>query len=53
MNQEQNIEQQLWAYIDGISTNEERSVVENCCKAILNGKTNIMSCLKYINDRLS
>jgi hypothetical protein len=28
MNQEQNIEQQLWAYIDGISTNEERSVVE-------------------------
>ena len=28
MNQEQNIEQQLWAYIDGISTNEERTVVE-------------------------
>jgi anti-sigma factor RsiW len=28
MNQEQNIEQQLWAYIDGVSTNEERSVVE-------------------------
>jgi hypothetical protein len=28
MNQEQNIEQQLWAYIDGISSNEERSVVD-------------------------
>ena len=28
MKQEQNIEQQLWAYIDGISSNEERSVVE-------------------------
>ena len=28
MSQEQYIEQQLWAYIDGISTNEERSVVE-------------------------
>jgi len=28
MSQEQYIEQQLWAYIDGIYTNEERSVVE-------------------------
>jgi hypothetical protein len=28
MNQEQNIEQQLWAYIDGISSNEERTSIE-------------------------
>jgi hypothetical protein len=28
MNQEQNIEQQLWAYIDGISSNEEKTSIE-------------------------
>ena len=28
MNQEQNIEQQLWAYIDGISSSEERTSIE-------------------------
>ncbi len=28
MKQEQNIEQQLWEYIDGISSNEERTVIE-------------------------
>src|SRR4030095_1751433 len=28
MNQEQNIEQQLWAYIDGISSSEERTSID-------------------------
>ena len=27
MNQQQNIEQQLWSYIDGLSSTEERSAI--------------------------
>ena len=35
MNQEQNIEQQLWAYIDGISSREERTSVEQMLQSNL------------------
>ena len=28
MNQQPNIEQQLWSYIDGLSSNEERSAIQ-------------------------
>ena len=38
MNQEQNIEQQLWAYIDGISSNEERSSIEKMLQSNLEWK---------------
>ena len=39
MNHEQNIEQRLWAYIDGISTNEERSVIEKLLQNNFEWKT--------------
>ena len=38
MNQEQNIEQQLWAYIDGISSNEERTSIEKMLQSNLEWK---------------
>jgi len=38
MNQEQNIEQQLWEYIDGISSNEERSAIEKLLQSNLEWK---------------
>jgi hypothetical protein len=38
MNQEQNIEQQLWAYIDGISSKEEISAVERLVQSNLEWK---------------
>jgi hypothetical protein len=28
MNQQQNIEQQLWSYIDGVSSTQERSAIQ-------------------------
>jgi|SRR5215204_4355576 len=38
MNQEQNIEQQLWAYIDGISSSEERTSIEKMLQSNLEWK---------------
>jgi len=38
MNQEQNIEQRLWAYIDGISSNEERTSIEKMLQSNLEWK---------------
>lgn len=38
MNQEQNIEQQLWSYIDGISSNEERMSIEKLLQSNLEWK---------------
>ena len=38
MNQEQNIEQQLWAYIDGVSSREERTAVEGLLQSNLEWK---------------
>lgn len=38
MKQEQNIEQRLWAYIDGISSTEERTSVENMLQSNLEWK---------------
>src|SRR6188768_1054177 len=38
MNQEQNIEQQLWAYIDGISSSEERTSTEKMLQSNLEWK---------------
>ena len=38
MNQEQNIEQQLWAYIDGVASREERTAVEGLLQSNLEWK---------------
>ena len=38
MNQEQNIEQQLWSYIDGHSSGEERSSIEKLLQSNLEWK---------------
>ena len=38
MSQEQNIEQQLWAYIDGISSSEERTSIETMLHSNLEWK---------------
>ena len=38
MNQEQNIEQQLWSYIDGHSSSEERSFIEKLLESNLEWK---------------
>ena len=38
MNQEQNIEQRLWAYIDGVSSNEERTSIEKMLHSNLEWK---------------
>ena len=38
MKQEQNIEQQLWAYIDGISSDEERTTIEKMLQSNLEWK---------------
>jgi len=38
MNQEQNIEQQLWEYIDGISSSEERTSIEKMLQSNLEWK---------------
>ena len=38
MNQEQNIEQRLWAYIDGISSSEERTLIEKMLQSNLEWK---------------
>lgn len=38
MKQEQNIEQQLWEYIDGISSNEERASIEKMLQSNLEWK---------------
>ena len=38
MNQDQNIEQQLWAYIDGISSSEERTSIEKMLQSNLEWK---------------
>ena len=38
MNQEQNIEQQLWAYIDGISSYEEKTSIEKMLQSNLEWK---------------
>lgn len=38
MNQEQNIEQQLWSYIDGNSSGEERSFIEKLLQSNLDWK---------------
>ena len=38
MNQEQNIEQQLWAYIDRISSSEERTSIEKMLQSNLEWK---------------
>ena len=38
MNQEQNIEQQLWAYIDGISSTEESTSIEKLLQSNLEWK---------------
>jgi hypothetical protein len=35
MNQQQNIEQQLWSYIDGFSSNDERSAIEKLLQSNL------------------
>ena len=43
MNQEQNIEQQLWSYIDGHSSGEERSSIEKLLQSNLEWKTNTVS----------
>ena len=39
MNQEQNIEQQLWAYIDGISSSEEKTSIEKMLQTNLEWKS--------------
>ncbi len=39
MNQQQNIEQQLWAYIDGFSSKEEKSAVEKMLESNLEWKS--------------
>jgi hypothetical protein len=39
MNQEQNIEQQLWAYIDGVASKEEISAVERLVQSNLEWKS--------------
>lgn len=39
MKQEQNIEQQLWEYIDGISSNEERTSIERMLQSNLEWKS--------------
>ena len=38
MNQQQNIEQQLWSYIDGLSSNEERSAIQKLIETNLEWK---------------
>jgi len=38
MNQQENIEQQLWSYIDGFSSNEERTAIEKLIAADLEWK---------------
>lgn len=38
MNQQQNIEQQLWSYIDGLSSNEERSAIQKSIETNLEWK---------------
>ena len=38
MNQQQNIEQQLWSYIDGFSSNEERSAIQKLIETNLEWK---------------
>lgn len=38
MNQEQNIEQQLWSYIDGDSSSEERSLIDKLLQSNLEWK---------------
>ncbi|HEX3166817.1 MAG TPA: hypothetical protein VHQ93_11205 [Chitinophagaceae bacterium] len=38
MSQQQNIEQQLWSYIDGLSTNEERSTIQKMIETNLEWK---------------
>src|SRR6187431_2609708 len=38
MNQQQNIEQQLWSYIDGLSSNEERSAIQTLIETNLEWK---------------
>lgn len=38
MKQEQNIEQKLWAYIDGISSDEERTTIEKMLQSNLEWK---------------
>jgi len=38
MNQQQNIEQQLWSYIDGFSSKEEKSAVEKMIESNLEWK---------------
>jgi anti-sigma factor RsiW len=43
MNQQQNIEQQLWSYIDGLSSNEERSAIQKMIETNLEWKINIMN----------
>jgi len=46
MNQEQNIDQQLWAYIDGISSNEERSSIEKMLQNNLEWKNKYQELLE-------
>ena len=38
MKQEQNIEQQLWEYIDGISSDEKRTTIEKMLQSNLEWK---------------
>ena len=38
MNQQQNIEQQLWSYIDGLSSAEERSAIQKMIETNLEWK---------------
>ena len=52
MNQEQNIEQQLWAYIDGISSGEERTSIEKMLQSNLEWKNKyheLMEILQLMN----
>ena len=38
MSQQQNIEQQLWSYIDGLSSSEERSTIQKMIETNLEWK---------------
>ena len=52
MNQQQNIEQQLWSYIDGFSSNEERTAIEKLIAANLEWKNKYQELLE-VNQLMS